>query len=49
MRMDKELSYIDMLSLLNEKIESDIIPDEDKKKIQKAVQQLQELLWKYSY
>ena len=47
--MDKELSYIDMLSLLNEKIESDVIPDEDKKKIQRVVQQLQELLWKYSY
>ena len=41
-------SYLDILNELKKTVESDIIPKEDKEKIDDTLQQLFELLWKYS-
>lgn len=41
-------SYIEMLNELADAVESDAIPNEDKAEIQKQLQVLFILLWKYS-
>lgn len=43
-----ELSYADLLARLVESVRSDAIPDNDKKEIEKHLEALQDLLWKYS-
>lgn len=45
----RELSYVDLLEQLRERIENDSIPKEDKNKIMIALDVLCEKLWKYSY
>ena len=42
------MSYLEILNKLKETLESDHIPEKDKKKINDALQKLFELLWKYS-
>ena len=42
-------SYLEILNELKETLDTDIIPKEDKDKIDDALQQLHDLLWKYSY
>ena len=42
-------SYLEVLNELKEMLETDIISEEDKAKIEDITQQLFELLWKYSY
>ena len=44
-----ELSYIDLLVKLNNDVESDIIPEKEKKEILNLISQLELKLWKYSY
>ncbi len=41
-------SYVDILNELTDTVESDAIPKEDKFEIQKQLQVLFNLLWKYS-
>ena len=41
-------SYVDILNELADTVESDAIPNEDKAEIQKQLQVLFNLLWKYS-
>ena len=41
-------SYLEILDKLADAVESDAIPNEDKFKIQKQLQVLFDLLWKYS-
>ena len=41
-------SYLEILNEIKETIDTDIIPSEDKEKINKAVENLFNLLWKYS-
>lgn len=41
-------SYLEILNELADTVESDAIPKEDKAKIQKQLQVLFNLLWKYS-
>ena len=43
-----DLSYVDLLSRLAESVNSDAIPDNDRNKIEKHLEAMQELLWKYS-
>lgn len=41
-------SYLEILDELKQTVDTDAIPKNDKQKIDKAIQQLFELLWKYS-
>jgi hypothetical protein len=42
-------SYLDILTELRETLDSDNIPEKDKKKIDNLLQKLFEVLYKYSY
>lgn len=44
-----EMSYIDLLAKLQSNVESDIIPNKEKKHILELIYQLQCKLVKYSY
>ena len=44
----KTRSYLEILNELKETLETDVIPKEDKNKINNTLQQLFYLLWKYS-
>ena len=44
-----ELSYIDLLNKLINDVQSDIIPEDNKKEILETIYALQDLLWQYSY
>ena len=44
-----EMSYVDLLSKLKADVKSDLIPDDEKRKILRSVAQLEAMLWKYSY
>lgn len=41
-------SYLDILNELKETLDADVIPANDKQKIDKTLQQLLMLLWPYS-
>ena len=43
-----ELSYLDLLIKLKEDVQSDIMPEEEKSEILKAIHSLEMMLWKYS-
>ena len=43
-----ELSYMDLLNRLVESVRSDAIPNNDREEIEKHLEALQNLLWKYS-
>ena len=43
-----ELSYLDLLNKLNKDVKSDLIPDDEKRKILRLIAQLEAMLWKYS-
>lgn len=42
-------SYLEILKELKKTLDADIIPNEDRSKIDDMLQQLLNLLWKYSY
>ena len=44
-----EESYVDIISKLNRSLSTDIIEPDDKEKINRNLEELQSLLWKYSY
>lgn len=41
-------SYLEILNELKETLKTDVIPKDDEQKIDEILQQLFELLWKYS-
>lgn len=41
-------SYLEILNELKETLDSDIIPKKEKERINRLLEQLLELLWKYS-
>ena len=41
-------SYLEILKELHEIVDSDIIPAEEKAKIKQKIQELLDMLWKYS-
>ena len=46
---EKEYSYIDILMRLKGEVTDDIIPENEKAEINCLIEQLQSMLWKYSY
>lgn len=41
-------TYLNILLQLHDTVESDVIPNQDKEKIIKHIENLEQLLWKYS-
>lgn len=44
----QEQSYVDLLTALREAVDTDMIPDGEKRNIFYHIDELQEILWKYS-
>lgn len=47
--MKTEMSYVDLLNKLYDDVESDNIPEKDKKQILDMIARLLAKLWKYSH
>lgn len=47
--MEKEMSYIDILYKLKSDVNSDSIPKVEKANIIEIIEELESILWKYSY
>ena len=47
--MEEEMSYIDLLYKLKSDVNSDNIPKVEKENIIEIIEELESILWKYSY